>query len=202
MELSRRQIMGGLVAGTAVGLGSTGRALADGGAPGSLAPGVLAAAQPGGGAPVRVALELSNDIAGGSAFSETEGQIDVLSWSWGLRNPAKSKVQIENLTITKPLDRSSDDLFLRSISRKRINTATLRMLRPTPGEASSEYFRIELGEVFVASYRVGSSDTDIPIDEVSFAFNEVEVAYAEQNDDGAFSSFESKGWNLNVGQPT
>jgi type VI protein secretion system component Hcp len=55
-----------------------------------------------------------------------------------------------------------------------------------------------MDKVFVASYRTGSSDPDTPIDEVSFAFNEVRVAYSVLGGD---ESFASAGWNLRTKQP-
>jgi type VI secretion system secreted protein Hcp len=169
---------------------------------GAMLAGSLAATQP-----VQAAVDMFikiSDIKGESADDKHKGEIDVLSWSWGVTQSgaraagaAAGKATVNTLTITKYIDASSPLLFQTAIQGKRIAEATF-VVRKAGGK-QLEYIKIKLKDVVVMSVKPGGSGgQDRFTEEVSLNFSGAEYSYITQKPDGSAGPAITTNWSGGV----
>jgi type VI secretion system secreted protein Hcp len=144
------------------------------------------------------------DLKGESADSKHKGEIDVLAWSWGMSNSGSAhtgggagagKVNVQDLSFTKYIDKSSPDLFLAACNGKHYPTATLVVRKA--GETPVEYLTITMTELIVTSVSTGGSGGEDRLTEnVTLNFSTVKVDYIEQLKTGGNGATPSMGWNI------
>lgn len=146
------------------------------------------------------------DITGESQDSTHKDEIDVLAWNWGMSQNGNmqmgsgggaGKVNIQDLTFTKYLDKSTPNLMMACSSGKHYPEAKL-VIRKAGGDSSIEYTVITLKEVLISSLSTGGSRTDDRLTEqVSLNFAQVLVDYQPQKSDGSKDGGQIKyGWNI------
>lgn len=146
------------------------------------------------------------DIKGESKDKTHADEIDVLSWSWGMSQNGNmhlgtgggaGKVNVQDLTLTKYLDKATPNLMMACSSGKHFPEAKLTV-RKAGGSAQVEYLIITLKEVLVSSVSTGGSGgEDRLIETVSLNFAQVLVDYQAQKDDGSKEGGPIKyGWNI------
>jgi len=133
--------------------------------------------------------------------------IDVLTLSFGVREASRAtsgtaggrtgRPEFSEFIITKKLDKSSPKLMLSCASGTHYPHVTLEC-RKAGGERSREfYLRYVLSDVLVSSYQaVGSSGNDVPTDQVSFNFGQIDFTYHPQNPDGSQGAAVDACWDL------
>ncbi len=131
-------------------------------------------------------------IKGESHDSDHKGEIDVLSWSWGMQGRpslggggASGKATINDLKITKRLDSASTALMLALRTNEPIQKAVLTLRKA--GKGQLEYFKItiEQGRVTSLAIEAGSAaGSPEVVEKVSFSFNKLDVEYVPQGKDG------------------
>jgi type VI secretion system secreted protein Hcp len=131
-------------------------------------------------------------VTGEASDTEHKGEIDVVSWSWGMQahtslatGQATARSTISELHIVKRVDQSSPTLmnFLRS--NKVVSQAQLTVRKA--GKTPLEYFKIELDNVRVTSIKAESENTEL-VEHVSLGFSKVRVSYIPQDSLGAKAS--------------
>jgi type VI secretion system secreted protein Hcp len=131
-------------------------------------------------------------IKGESQDDQHKGEIDVLSWSWGMQakptlggGVASGKATINDLKIVKKLDSASTALMLALRTNEPIQKAVLTLRKA--GKSQVEYFKVTIEQGRVTSLTVDAGDTsgspDV-VERVSFSFNKIEVEYVPQGKDG------------------
>jgi type VI secretion system secreted protein Hcp len=146
------------------------------------------------------------DIKGESQDSVHKDEIDVLAWNWGMSQNGNmqmgsgggaGKVNIQDLTFTKYLDKSTPNLMMACSSGKHYPEAKL-VIRKAGGESPIEYTLITLKEVLISSLGTGGARTDDRLTEqVSLNFAEVKVEYQPQKSDGTKDGgVLTYGWNI------
>lgn len=152
-------------------------------------------------------------IEGESTDSAHEGEIDILSFSWGMsqsgvaqtaRGGGAGKVSVQDLSISKYVDRASPALMEAVASGRHISSATLELERRPIGDERVTYVKYELKNVLVTSYNVNwnaSHAESVPTEELSLNFEEIKVTYVEQELDGSAGGRLSFLWNFlkNIG---
>ncbi len=133
------------------------------------------------------------DLKGESKDKVHGGEIDVLSWSWGMANAGSAhmgngagtgKVNIQDLSVTKFIDSSSSPLMLACCKGTHFPSALLTV-RKAGGEAPVEYVKIKMDEVFITSVSTGGSGGEDRLTEnISLNFAKVHVDYTPQLDKG------------------
>jgi type VI secretion system secreted protein Hcp len=134
------------------------------------------------------------DIKGESVDSKHKDMIEVLSFSWGESNlgtagmgagGGSGKVSKQDLTITKFVDKASNNLMYGCASGTHYTKATL-WVRKAGGDPL-DYLQIDLGPgdagaVFISSYNVGGAGGDgiIPTETVSINFSTLMMTYNQQ----------------------
>lgn len=128
-------------------------------------------------------------VTGESNDTVHKGEIDVVSWSWGMQAPADAmtglaagKVVVSELHIVKRVDQSSPTLM--SYLRNNKVVAQVQLTVRKAGEKPLEYFRIELENAKVTSLKA-ESDSDELMERLSLGFSKVKVTYIPQGKTGA-----------------
>ena len=131
-------------------------------------------------------------IPGESVDAKHKGEIDVLSWSWGMQGrpslgggAASGKATINDLKIVKRLDSASTALMLALRTNEPIQKAVLTQRKA--GKGQLEYLKITIEQGRVTSLSVDAGETaggPQVVEKVSFTFNKIEVEYVPQGKDG------------------
>jgi len=144
-------------------------------------------------------------IPGESRDKTHKDEIDVLAWSWGASNSGTGhlgggsgagKVNVQDMSFTKYIDKASPDLFLRCCDGKHVTKATL-VVRKAGGEAPLEYLTITMEDILISSYSTGGSGGEDRLTEnLSLNFSKVKVLYKEQTPTGGVGAKPETGWNI------
>ncbi|MFL6660784.1 MAG: Hcp family type VI secretion system effector [Rhizobacter sp.] len=143
-------------------------------------------------------------IKGESKDSKHKEDIDVLAWSWGLSNSGSAhvgggagagKVNVQDLSFTKWLDKASTALMLHGMNGKHIKEALLTVRKA--GEKPLEYLKITMTDVLVTSVSTGGSGGEDRLTEnITLNFAKVKVEYQEQKADGSGTPAGEVGWDI------
>ena len=147
-----------------------------------------------------------DDIKGESQDKAHKESIDVLAWSWGMSQSGSfhtgsggcsGKVSIQDLSLTKYIDKSSSNLMKYCSSGNQYKEAKLT-IRKAGGKEPLEYLIITMKDVIVTSLSTGGSGGEDKLTEnVSLNFREVHVDYQAQKPDGSKDGGPIKyGWNI------
>ena len=136
------------------------------------------------------------DIKGESTDDKHRGEIDVLSWSWGM-STGTGKVKrgtiapqcIQDLSLTKYVDAATPALIMQGVMGQTAKEATLT-LRKSGVKEAQEYLVIKMTDVLVTSYQTGGSSGDNQplVDTVVLSFSSIEGEYRPQTKDGSLGS--------------
>jgi type VI secretion system secreted protein Hcp len=135
-------------------------------------------------------LKLSG-VKGESVDDKHKGEIDVLSWSWGM-STGTGKVKrgtippqcIQDLQLTKATDSASPQLIMNGVLGEVAKEGTLTMRKA--GKDQQEFLVIKMTDVLVTSYQTGGSagsESNL-IDNVVLHFGSISGEYRQQLPDG------------------
>lgn len=137
------------------------------------------------------------DIAGESVDSLHQGEIDIISWSFGvsISNSSSEGVgtaipNFNDFTIIKKFDKSSPKLFLAELSGQVIPKMVLTVRK---SNESYEFLNITFENVLVTKYETYGTEN---IDQWSFNYEKIQIAYHEQKPDGSPGGTITAGWDL------
>jgi type VI secretion system secreted protein Hcp len=143
------------------------------------------------------------DIKGESTAARHQGEIEILSWSWGASNPttvgagagglSAGRVAITDLTLMKVLDSASPKLFELVTRGSHVPKAILTVRKD--GGEQFEYLRITLDDVMVSSLQF-SGASERPSESVGLSFSRVAVEYRPQLPNGAPGPWIPASWDL------
>ena len=132
------------------------------------------------------------------------GEIDVLSWAWGLSQSGSphvgggggaGKVTIRDLSLVKYVDKASTDLMLFCCNGKHIPKAELTVRKA--GESPLEYMKIKMSDCLVSAVDTGGSgEQDRLVETVMLNFAKVEVEYTPQAEGGGGDAPTTMGWDI------
>ena len=145
-----------------------------------------------------------DDVKGESVDSKHAGEIDVLAWSWGMSQAGTThmgagggagKVNVQDLSFTKYIDKSSPDLQLACCNGKHYKQAVLTVRKA--GENPLEYLKITLKEIIVSGVSTGGSGGEDRLSEnVTLNFAQFKVEYTPQKPDGSGDAVVTAAWNI------
>lgn len=132
-------------------------------------------------------------LKGESIDSVHKDEIDVLAWSWGMSNSGTAhlgsgagagKVNVQDLSFTKYIDKSSPALQLACCKGSHYDSAVLTVRKA--GGKPLEYIIITMTEVMVVAVSTGGSGGEDRLTEnVTLNFAKVKFQYTEQMKDGS-----------------
>jgi len=140
-------------------------------------------------------------VTGESVKDQHKGEIELLSFSWGVTNPttvgsgtglAAGKAAVSDFSITKPTDTASGALFKNCCSGKHFDTAVVSLQKSTGAASGEVYLKYEFDKVMITNVSWSGSASgaggDHPVEHVSFAFEKVKVTYKAQDSSGKLGS--------------
>jgi type VI secretion system secreted protein Hcp len=143
-------------------------------------------------------------VSGEAKDSAHSGEIDVLSWNWGLTQSGSrhvgggggsGKVSVHDINFVKYVDKSSTDLMLFCCNGKHVASAQLTVRKA--GENPVEYMVIKMTDCLISSHAGGGSNGDDRLVEtVTLNFAKVEVEYTPQKEDGTGDAKTTMGWHI------
>jgi type VI secretion system secreted protein Hcp len=147
-------------------------------------------------------------IEGESTVDAHQGEIEVLTWTMGMaqsggaqvgRGRGAGKVHVQDLALTKLVDRASCKLMLACCSGKRIAEGVLVIRKA--GQTPLEYLKITMDDIIVSSVSLAtSSQEDRPTESISLNFAKFRVEYKEQQPDGSIVPSGTMGWDIAANQ--
>lgn len=150
-------------------------------------------------------LKFTPDLKGESVDSKHKEEIDVLSWSFGASQSATThmgggggagKVNVQDISITKYMDKASPQLFFSCASGKHYDSVLLTC-RKAGGDNKVDYLKYKLTEVLVSSYQTGASGGEDRLTEnISLNFAKIEIEYTPQDAKGAAAGVAKAGWDI------
>lgn len=144
-------------------------------------------------------------IPGESVDDKHKGEIDVHSWSWGLSQSGThasavgmgggaGKVNHQDITFTKQVDKSSSKLMLACCTGQHIKQADLAVRKA--GGKQQEYLKIKFENVLVSSYQTGSAGDDVVTESISLNFAKVKIEYFAQDEKGNMKASGDAGYDF------
>lgn len=132
------------------------------------------------------------DIKGESADDKHKGEIEVLSYSWGVSNSASpgggggaGKATFQDLSFTHSIDKASPLLLKACATGAHLKEATITHRKA--GKGQQEYLIIKMNDVLVTSVAL-SDTTDGSSEHVSINFAKVDLEYKPQKQDGSLDA--------------
>jgi type VI secretion system secreted protein Hcp len=147
-----------------------------------------------------------DDVKGEAQDKTHKDEIDVLAWSWGMSQSGTmhtggggggGKVSVQDLSLTKWIDKSSSVLMDYCSSGKQFKEALLTV-RKAGGAEPLEYLKITMTDVIVTGISTGGSGGEDRLTEnVTLNFSTVKTAYQPQKPDGtADGGAVEYGWDI------
>ena len=143
-------------------------------------------------------------IKGESQDHKFKEEIDILAWSWGATQSGTThtgtgsgsgKVSVQDLSITKYIDKSSPTLFQHCCNGKHISKGSLIVRKA--GEKPLEYLTIDLQDIIVTHISMGGSGSEDRLTEnISLNFGTFHVKYAPQTDKGGKGAEVEHKWHI------
>jgi type VI secretion system secreted protein Hcp len=142
-------------------------------------------------------------VEGESTHKDHKGEIEVLSWSWGLAAPvparsgaAASKATPADFRFVHFYDKASP-LLARAGARGNVFKQVLLTARKS-GEGQKDFFKVTMKEVFVTSVQL-TSGADSMAEEVALAPRFISYDYAPMDAKGSLGPAVTFSWNLATG---
>lgn len=146
-----------------------------------------------------------DDVKGESLDSKHKEEIDVLAWSWGMsqsgtmhtaQGGGSGKASVQDLSLTKYVDKASPNLVMAACSGKHYKEATL-VVRKAGGDSPLEYLKLTLKKVLVSSLSTGGSGGEDKLTEnVTLNFAEFKLEYFPQKEDGSGDAAVEAAWHI------
>jgi type VI secretion system secreted protein Hcp len=143
-------------------------------------------------------------VEGEARDEKHKGEIDVKSFSWGATQSGSmhqgggggsGKVSVQDLHITKPLDKSSPELALRCCTGKHFPTAELVVRKA--GDEPLEYYKIKMADVLISSYNIGATgDSERLYDTMTLNFSKIDIEYKQQSSSGGSEADATMKFNI------
>ena len=130
-------------------------------------------------------------IKGEASDAKHKGEIEVLSWSWGMegnyiQGQAAGRTNLHELKLTKLVDSATTALMSCLRNNELIKKAVLSV-RKAGGQDPVEYFKITVEKAHITALTAQSGDGDDPArltEQLSISFGKVNVEYIPQGADG------------------
>lgn len=131
-------------------------------------------------------------IKGETADQRHAGEIDVVSWSWGMDSPsdafgnAVARTAFDQLHIVKRVDSATTALMSALRNNELVKKAVLTV-RKAGGPDALDYFMITIEKARLTHHQVSGgagADSSVLSEEFAFSFQKVKVEYVPQGKTG------------------
>ena len=134
------------------------------------------------------------DIKGESAYDKHKGEIEVLSFSWGVNNAQSitgagggaGKATFHDIVFSHGIDKASPSLLRACAVGEHIKEATITHRKAGKGQV--EFLVIKMSDVIVTSVAQSDASAGSTAENVSLAFAKIDFAYSPQKQDGSLDA--------------
>jgi type VI secretion system secreted protein Hcp len=141
-------------------------------------------------------------VDGEATHKDHKGEIEVLSWSWGVQQHSslagggsgKGKAEPGSLSFVHLYDKASPVLAKHCVSGKHF--ATMALTARKAGEGQKDFLKVTLKEVLITSVQPGGSSGGDVTEAVSCSYKDIEFEYKPQDDKGGLGGAVKFGWNV------
>lgn len=148
-------------------------------------------------------------VTGESQRAGHEGEIELISFSFGANNPSSigigsgggtGTVSLSSFNVMKKTDASSVGMFRASCMGQHFPTAKATLYK-SGGEEPLQYLVFDFEEVYVDNIQWSGSEggDNVPMEAVSFSFGKVTITYTQQNPDGTAGGDFQGSWDVRTG---
>ena len=147
-------------------------------------------------------------IKGESADAKHKDEIDILSFSFGVTQTGThgtgggggaGKADVQDIHITKAVDKSSPELLLACCNGKHIKEALFTVRKAS--ETALEYLKFKLTDILISGVHATGTGDEILTEEVSLNFSKIQYQYQQQGPDGkAVGGPVIMGWDVKANQ--
>lgn len=146
-------------------------------------------------------------VVGESTDAKHKGEIEPLSFGWGVAQPAASpgggggagKAQFRDFAFVQRTGTSSTTLFLACATGKHLKNAILTGRKA--GKTPFEFLTIKLSDVLVSSIDVSAADGEHPLEQVTLRYARIELSYRPQGPAGKALPALTAGFDLKKNKP-
>jgi type VI secretion system secreted protein Hcp len=143
-------------------------------------------------------------IKGEAQDDKHKDEIDVLAWSWGISQSGTShmgggggagKVSVQDLSVTKFMDKATPNLMMYCCNGKHIPQVMLTVRKA--GEEPLEYMKITMEDCLISNVSTGGSGSEDRLTEnLALNFAKFKVEYTPQKADGSGDAVIQMGFNI------
>jgi type VI secretion system secreted protein Hcp len=130
-------------------------------------------------------------IKGESLDAKHKDEIDIESFSFGVTQAGThgtgggggaGKVSVQDIHLTKVIDKSSPELLLACCNGKHVKEALFTVRKA--GENPLEYLKIKLTDILVSGVQATGTGDEVLTEQVSLNFAKIQYQYQQQGADG------------------
>ncbi len=159
-----------------------------------------------GAGPARAAVDMFlkiDGIEGESTDKDHSKEIDVLAWAWGASNSGTThvgggggagKVSVQDLSITKYVDKASPKLFRSNCDGKWLDRAVLTVRKA--GGDQKEFYEFALSNLVVTSISLSTRGGERVTENFSLDFSQLQVTYKQILPTGSVGSTRRINWDV------
>lgn len=141
-------------------------------------------------------------VEGESTHQDHKGEVEILSWTWGVSNAShgagggsgKGKATPGDFHFTHLYDKASPVLAKKCAQGAHFKDVVLTSRKA--GEGQKDFLKITMKEVFITSVQPsGSSGGDL-VESVSMSYGSIDFAYKPQDEKGGLGGEVKFGWEV------
>jgi type VI secretion system secreted protein Hcp len=141
-------------------------------------------------------------VEGEATHADHKGEIEVLSWSWGLSNhggiagggSGKGKAEPGEVSFLHLYDKASPILAKKCAQGVHFKDVVITSRKS--GEGQKDFFKVTMKEVFISSTQISASSGGEITESVSMSYGSIDFSYKAQDDKGALGGEVKFGWNV------
>ena len=136
------------------------------------------------------------DIKGESLDTKHKGEVEVLSWSWGLAQSGtmshgggggEGKATFHDFSFTHHVDKASPVLMKACATGQHIKEATITVRKA--GKGQQEFLILKMNDVLITSVNPsGSGDSAATAESVALQCSKIDLEYKPQKADGSLDA--------------
>jgi type VI secretion system secreted protein Hcp len=141
-------------------------------------------------------------VDGESTHADHKGEIELLSWTWGVSNASnvagggsgKGKAQPQDFHFTHAYDKASP--ILAKKCAQGVHFKEVVMTSRKSGEGQKDFMKVTMKEVFITSAQPSSGGDGAIMESISMSYGSIDFSYKPQDDKGGLGGEVKFGWNI------
>jgi type VI secretion system secreted protein Hcp len=148
-------------------------------------------------------------VEGESTHVDHKGEVEVLSWTWGVSNSSsaavgggsgKGKASPGDFHFTHVFDKASPVLAKKCAQGVHFPTVVLTSRKS--GEGQKDFLKITMKEVFISSVQPSAGGDGAIMESCSFSYGAIEFEYKPQDAKGTLGGAVKFGWDVKTTKVT